>query len=104
MNLRVHFEAGAEIEYLQAFRWYERRRDGLGVEFLDEIDATVLRVVEAPSSGAAVPRLPPDLPVRRLATRRFPYHVIYLVGDEELRILAVAHDRRRPGYWTARVG
>ncbi len=104
MNLRVHFEAEAETEVLQVFQWYETRREGLGVEFLDEIDATIRRVLEAPFSGAAVPRLRPDLPVRRLATRRFPYHVIYLVADAELRILAVAHDRRRPGYWRARGG
>ena len=104
MSLRVHFEAEAETEVLHAFPWYEARREGLGVDFLDEIDATIRRVLEAPFSGAAVPRLRPDLPVRRLATRRFPYHVIYLVADAELRILAVAHDRRRPGSWGARGG
>jgi len=58
LNLRVHFEAEAEVEYLQAFRWYERQRTGLGIEFL----------------------------------------------AEALRILAVAHDRRRPGLWNARLG
>lgn len=104
LNLSVHFEAEAEAEYFQAFQWYERRRDGLGVEFLDEIDATIRRVLEAPFSGSTVPRLPPNLSVRRLATRRFPYHVIYLVADEELRILAVSHDRHRPGFWNARLG
>jgi plasmid stabilization system protein ParE len=104
LSLRVHFEAEAEVEYLQALRWYERQRDGLGVEFLDEVDATIRRVLEAPFSGATVPRLPADPSVRRLATRRFPYHVVYLIADEELRILAVAHDRRRPGFWNARLG
>jgi toxin ParE1/3/4 len=103
LNLRVHFEAEAEVEYLQAFRWYERQREGLGIEFLDDVDATIRRVLEAPFSGATVPRLPPDLAVRRLATTRFPYHVVYLVADEELRILAVAHDRRRPGFWNTRL-
>jgi len=102
LNLRVHFEAEAETEVLRASPWYETRRQGLGVEFLDEIDATIRRVLEVPFGGAAVPRLRPDLPVRRLATRRFPYHVISQVADAELRILAVAHDRRRPGCWKTR--
>lgn len=35
--------------------------------------------------------------------RRLPYHVVYLETAEELRILAVAHDRRRPGYWQTRL-
>jgi toxin ParE1/3/4 len=33
---------------------------------------------------------------------RFPYRVAYLVTSQELRVLAVAHTRRRPGYWQSR--
>lgn len=47
--------------------------------------------------------MPVELAVRRLAVKRFPYHVFYLEAPEELRILAVAHDRREPGYWTIRL-
>ena len=61
------------------------------------------RILELPRSGSRVPRLPPDLTVRRLAVTRFPYHVVYLETDAQLRILAIAHDRRRPGYWKARL-
>jgi plasmid stabilization system protein ParE len=103
VSLRVHFEPEADTEYQQAGVWYEGRREGLGLEFFDEIDATIRRILEFPRLGAAVPRVPPDLPVRRLAVRRFPYHVVYLETAEELRILAVAHDRRRPGYWQTRL-
>jgi plasmid stabilization system protein ParE len=39
---------------------------------------------------------------RRYILRRFPYSIIYQVTAEELRILAVAHHRRRPGYWAQR--
>jgi hypothetical protein len=34
---------------------------------------------------------------------RFPYHVIYLETGTHIRILAIAHDRRKPGYWTDRL-
>jgi hypothetical protein len=47
--------------------------------------------------------MPRDLPVRRLAVRRFPYHVVYAEAAQELRVLAIAHDRRKPGYWRKRV-
>lgn len=103
MSLRVHFEAEAETEYRQAGVWYESRREGLGPEFFDEVDAAIRQVLEFPRIGAAVPGVPRDLPVRRVAVRRFPYHVVYLETAEELRILAVAHDRRRPGYWQVRL-
>ena len=88
---------------ISAGRWAEGRREGLCLEFFDEVDATIRRILEFPRLGAAVPRVPPDLPVRRLAVRRFPYHVVYLETAEALRILAVAHDRRRPSYWQTRL-
>lgn len=94
MSLHVHFEPEADTEYQQAGVWYEGRREGLGLEFFGEVNATIRRILGFPRVGAAVPRVPPDLPVRRLAVRRFPYHVVYLETAQELRILAVAHDRR----------
>ena len=103
MSLRVHFEPEADTKYQQAGVCYEGRRAGLGLEFFDEVDATIRRILEFPRLGAAVPGVPPDLSVRRLAVRRFLYHVVYLETAEELRILAVAHDRRRPGYWQTRL-
>jgi hypothetical protein len=41
--------------------------------------------------------------VRAMAVTRFPYHVIYLEVSDRIRILAVAHDRRKPGYWKTRL-
>lgn len=38
----------------------------------------------------------------RFALRRFPYHLIYQITLDELRIVAVAHQKRRPGYWRTR--
>ena len=100
MIARVHFEDEADAEYRQAGRWYESRRADLGVEFFD---AAVRQIVEFPRAGAPVPRVPKDVLVRRVAVRRFPYHVVYLETPDALRVLAIAHDRRKPGYWKERV-
>jgi toxin ParE1/3/4 len=103
VNSRVQFEDEADAEYRLAGRWYEGRREHLGFEFFDAVDGTIERILDLPGSGSPVPRLPTDLPVRRMAVRRFPYHVIYLEVNDRIRILAVAHDRRKPGYWTTRL-
>jgi hypothetical protein len=60
LNLRVHYEAEAATEVLQAFQWYEARREGLGVEFLDEIDATIRRALPSaePRSHDCIPTCP----------------------------------------------
>jgi plasmid stabilization system protein ParE len=99
----VRFEDEADAEYREAGRWYEARRTGLGMEFFDAVDAAPELIVRMPHAGAPVPRLPPDLPVRRAPVKRFPYHVIYLETHTTIRVLAVAHDRRRPGYWRTRL-
>jgi toxin ParE1/3/4 len=103
VNPRVRFEDEAEVEYGLAARYYEERREHLGVEFLDSVDATIERVLEWPRAGALLPGMPPDLPVRRRAVTRFPYHVVYLETPSHVWILAVAHDRRKPGYWKDRL-
>lgn len=102
MSYRVRFgpEAAAEIE--DAVRWYEQRHAGLRLAFLAAVDGAIETIVRWPESGAPIPEAAADLLVRRARIHRFPYHLAYLVIEDEIRVLAVAHDRRRPGYWKAR--
>lgn len=39
---------------------------------------------------------------RRFPLRRFPFSIIYQVKPQEVRIVALAHQRREPGYWRDR--
>jgi toxin ParE1/3/4 len=43
------------------------------------------------------------LGVRRFVMSRFPFALPYLVIEEQVVVLAVAHLRRRPGYWLRRI-
>lgn len=103
MSKSVRFEAEADAEYRAAGRWYEERRDGLGLEFFDAVDVTLDQITRLPQAGTLVPFVPTDLQVRRAPVTRFPYHVVYLETPSLIRVLAIAHDRRRPGYWTSRL-
>jgi len=94
-------EASAELE--DAALWYESRRMGLGVEFIEAFEAVLDQIGLWPELGHVVPGLPADVPARRLPLARFPYHVAYLDWNGVIRVLAVAHDRRRPGYWFSRI-
>jgi hypothetical protein len=48
VNLRVRFDIDADVEYRLAARWYEARREHLGIEFLDAVDATIDQIVALP--------------------------------------------------------
>ncbi|MCL4207407.1 MAG: type II toxin-antitoxin system RelE/ParE family toxin [Pirellulaceae bacterium] len=95
MNFRFHPEADSELR--EAIRYYKLRREELGREFLDEIEATIKRVRENPFQFACV-----EGEVRLARTNRFPYGVLFSVNDG-IEILAVMHLHRRPGYWKSRL-
>ena len=104
MTPRFRIEPEASAELGEAAVWYEKRRAGLGGEFLDAVDGTLEFISLFPGAGTSLPDLPPELAVRRVPVRRFPFHVVYLeLTDDVIRILAFAHDRRSPGYWHSRV-
>jgi toxin ParE1/3/4 len=103
MNRAFRFEPEASAELEDAAIWYNGQRSGLGVEFVEAVDAALDQVARWPQLGRIVPGVPKDLPVRRFPVARFPYHVAYLEWDGLIRLLAFAHDRRLPGYWFSRI-
>lgn len=96
-TLVVRAAAGAEIE--AAAGWYERRQPDLGGDFVVEVEATFARVLNAPFQFAV---LKAGDPFRRALVERFPYHVFFEVLEDLVVVVAVAHERRRPGYWRRR--
>jgi plasmid stabilization system protein ParE len=69
----------------------------LGLAFVGEFERAVNVILANPNMGVVFRRAR-----RRYLLRRFPYSILYQPAGEELRIIAVAHQRRRPGYWARR--
>jgi len=96
---QLRFEAEAERELGDAAQRYDEQRPGLGRRFLNEVEVTAERIRQFPAAGAPVKHVPADLGVRQAPVKGFPYHVVYLSTAKQIRVLAIAHYRRRPGYW-----
>jgi plasmid stabilization system protein ParE len=92
------FHPEAESEFIAAQDFYDHREFGLGKVFLDEVYETIDRVVRFPNSW---PRS--SHRTRRCLCNRFPYTLIYRHTDAEVTIYAVAHQKRKPGYWKDRL-
>ncbi len=90
-------EAKADVE--DAALWYEAQRVGLGFDFTDDLDRVLMRIRE---NALQFPEIEPE--VRRGLLARFPYAVYFEVEDETAEIVAVLHQRRRPGVWRDRLG
>jgi toxin ParE1/3/4 len=93
--LELRPEAREDLE--RAADWYEGERSGLGLRFLDVVDRTFELILENPQGAAAWPKEPR---LRRRVLPGFPYLVVYEADGDVVRIVAVAHARRRPGYWS----
>lgn len=95
---QIPFLPAAEEEFLEAVARYEAERPGLGAEFVAEVERAVRRIISFPQYGS-----PYLVETRRIVLRRFPYSVVYWPDPEDLLVVAVAHQRRKPGYWRSRV-
>jgi hypothetical protein len=93
----VVFDPAARDELAEAVAYYDQQRPALGDDFLAEVKRAVTRIREFPTAWPQVSRRS-----RRCRVTRFPYGLVYQQTPEVIRILAVAHLRRRPRYWRAR--
>ena len=100
----VRVEPEAKHELAAAAAWYEEQREGLGLELVAEVDAVFAAIARSPGRFPLYPRVTQELGVRRAAARRFPYSIAFIELPHVIRILALAHERRRPGYWVGRTG
>lgn len=89
-------DALAELHDAAAFYTASANLD-LGLAFLAEFEHGVNAILANPNVGSIFRGAR-----RRYLLRRFPYTIIYQVALDGLRVLAVAHQRRRPGYWAGR--
>ncbi len=98
MRRRPDLHPGAKIELREAADYYDEQRTGLGSEFLDAVEAAMLRIIKHPESAPV--SLPP---VRTHQVERFPFSVIYSIRDGDIFVSAIAHNSRRPFYWKDRL-
>lgn len=99
MPASVVFDISASREYLKARRWYAARAgETIAAGFADEVDRVMVRIAENPTTGTEF-----RTRYRWVRLKRFPYLIYYRVADAEtVVVLAVAHKRRRSGYWLGR--
>ncbi|CAN5268219.1 type II toxin-antitoxin system RelE/ParE family toxin [soil metagenome] len=95
MRFQYHPEAARELT--RSIEYYEEKTEGLGAEFLDEVENAIAQVLTHPDSGTLLTDVD-----RRVLLNRFPFEIIYEVSEDLLTINAVMHLRRNPEYWKSR--
>jgi len=95
MNYSFHPHAETELE--NAENYYDQISEDLGNRFRAEIEMALSRIIRFPKAWQPLTKA-----VRRRRLINFPYGIVYRVKTNEIRVLAVMHLHREPGYWTYR--
>jgi plasmid stabilization system protein ParE len=94
----VHLLPAAQAELDAAATWYATEGGATAAQrWLTAFERAGRLLAAFPLIGTPAPRA-----TRLLRIKRFPYALVYRVGADELLVVAVAHDRRAPGYWQGR--
>ncbi|TWJ17548.1 type II toxin-antitoxin system RelE/ParE family toxin [Geobacter argillaceus] len=95
---QVTFHEDARAELAEASHYYEDCISGLGQALIDDVEKTASEILAHPKACKLISKN-----LRRKVLRRFPYSLIYVVETDRVRIMAVAHHKRRPEYWRYRL-
>lgn len=96
MNVSLSEEAVADAE--QVIDWYiDQQAAAAAAAFHVELGHALTRIGNEPGLGT-----PGPAGTRTLPLHRFPYSLVYMTAGEDVRVIAVAAQRRRPGFWSGR--
>ena len=92
--MHFRFTSSALRELRESALYYDEAENGLGVEFLNEVEATIKRILADPEAWRQLsPR------TRRCRTHRFPFGLIYQIRPGEILVVSVMDLRRDPKHW-----
>ena len=95
--ISVVFDHDARAEFLEAVQYYEDSQIGLGRRFRVAVESAAKSIAENPFRYRVL-----HPPFRSYLLPNFPYAIIYCIEPENILIIAVAHTKRKPGYWIKR--
>jgi len=91
MAYKIEIRPLAAIEIIEAYDWYELQREGLGMEFLMELEIFFTTLQRNPDTHSFYKK-----PVRQGVLDRFPYTVVYETFDDVIVIYSVFMYRQDP--------
>ena len=95
---KIEFHPAAAAEFDAATEWYRENSERAAENFVGEVDQAIARITRNPSTWGNYLS-----GTRRCLLQHFPYAIVYFLHEDVIKIVAVAHGRRRPGYWKKRL-
>ncbi len=91
------FHPDVAIEVKSSYQWYQKQANGLGEDFIHELESAYDAIEELPETWPKFQR-----GFRRFLLSKFPFSIIYRSEKISLYVVAVMHNSRNPNYWLER--
>jgi plasmid stabilization system protein ParE len=88
---------GARRDFDESFDWYAERSPQAAERFASAVDIALAEISADPERHATI-----DERHRQCALSHFPFRIVYRDETRRVVVVAIAHGRRRPGYWKGR--
>ena len=96
MTLRIHPEARREFQYSAAY--YRTISPDVASRFILDVEEGFNEIISSPLIYQVI-----EYPARAKHLQDFPFSLIYIIEPEAIFIVAIMHQKRRPGYWLERI-
>lgn len=98
MKKPISFHPDVADDIKGSFNWYENQLQGLGKQFLDELENAYIAIQNFPQSWANF-----HYGFKRYILNKFPFSIVYKESDEQIFVIVVMHNSRKPYYWEDRL-
>jgi len=95
--VRIDFHPSAASELEASADWYAERSVVAGRGFARAVDAAVRKIEENPERFLKI-----DVQHQVCGVERFPFQIVFRHVGSRINVIAIAHAKRRPGYWHSR--
>jgi toxin ParE1/3/4 len=98
VSKKVELHEDAALEYEAAFDWYMERSILAASKFAAAVNRAMDMIVEVPQRWPTG-----SYGTRRFLLQKFPFAIVYRELPTVIQMVAIAHTRRKPGYWKQRI-
>ncbi len=91
MSYEVVVQLEAVLDTQEAFKWYEKKREGLGYVLIEEIEKYYKMLSKHPYHYSYI-----NKNFRRIKVNRFPYLIIFKIDGNDVIVNSVRHAKRKP--------
>jgi toxin ParE1/3/4 len=101
--VRHGFHSEAWDEFVAAIAWHDAREEGTGREFARAVAKKLEQLDRFPASAPLYLGLPKRFDIRKMGVSGWPYSLVTATLGDERIVIAVSHEKRKPGYWRHRL-